>query len=169
MQIQSAGDLPQCVRVLYSSQLFQAHVFTCGVTKLTNVLETPSRSTKREHVVEGHQCQVLTSVSLRASIGSVGLRPHLCLTIEKTFCMFNTLFDETWRWCGQYLSWPSASECPLERHAPLYLQTLQDSSGVPDLFLSRQVSLYIRPIEHLFAILRTRRCVVIGISCVKFP
>ena len=35
----------------------------------------------------------------------------------------------------------------------LYLQNLQDSSSVPGLLLSRQVSLYLRPVEHLFAIL----------------
>ena len=34
----------------------------------------------------------------------------------------------------------------------------------------RQVSMYLRPAKYLFAILeRTRRCVVIGISCVRFP
>ena len=35
----------------------------------------------------------------------------------------------------------------------LCLQTLQNSSGVPGLLLSRQVSLYVRPQMHLFAIL----------------
>ena len=41
----------------------------------------------------------------------------------------------------------------LGRQVSLYLQTLQDSSGVPGVLLSRQVSLCIRPAKHLFAIL----------------
>ena len=36
---------------------------------------------------------------------------------------------------------------------PWSVQNLQESSGVPGLLLSRQVSLYLRPAEHLFAIL----------------
>ena len=41
----------------------------------------------------------------------------------------------------------------LERQVSLYLQILQDSSGVLGLLLSRQVSLYLRPAMHLCAII----------------
>ena len=42
----------------------------------------------------------------------------------------------------------------LERQVSLYLPNLQDSSGVPGLLLSRQVSLYRGPEMHLFAFLQ---------------
>ena len=41
----------------------------------------------------------------------------------------------------------------LGRQVSLYVPNLQDSSGVPGLLLSRQVSLYLRPEMHLSAIL----------------
>ena len=42
----------------------------------------------------------------------------------------------------------------LERQVSLYFPNIQDSSGVPGLLLSRQVSLYLRPEVHLFAIIK---------------
>ena len=41
----------------------------------------------------------------------------------------------------------------LGRQVALYLPNLQESLGVPGILLSRQVSLYLRPEMHLFAIL----------------
>ena len=41
----------------------------------------------------------------------------------------------------------------LGRRISLYIPNLQGNPGVPGIFLSRQVSLYLRPEMHLFAIL----------------
>ena len=42
----------------------------------------------------------------------LGLRPYLCLTIEKTFFMRGTPSSDFWRLCGQISSLPSVSEFP---------------------------------------------------------
>ena len=44
----------------------------------------------------------------RSSRSFAELRPHLCLTIEKTFSMWSAQSGDIWKWCGQIL--PSVSE-----------------------------------------------------------
>ena len=77
----------------------------------------------------------------RSFIWSVGLRPYLSLTIEKTPspCAGHNLMkyaDCVAKFCHclRFLSF-------LERRVSSYLLNLQDNSGVPGLLRSRQVSL----------------------------
>ena len=95
------------------------------------------------------------------------LRPYLCLTIEKTFSMCSTLFVDTWRLCGQILSLPSVSEFSWSDECTYWIfREIQ----VFTVFSCRDEfpRTYIQNCIFLPS-LRTRRCVSIEFSCVRFP
>ena len=54
----------------------------------------------------------MAAFTSKSFILSFGLRPYLCLTIEKTFFMCGTQSVDIWRLCGQDLSSPSVSQFP---------------------------------------------------------
>ena len=89
----------------------------------------------------------------RFSILSLGLRPCLCLTIEKkpSPCAVHSLYIK--RKCVHKFVLCLRCLSFLKRRVSSYCLNLQRNSGVPGLLLSRRVSSYLHPELHLFAIL----------------
>ena len=88
---------------------------------------------------------------------SLGLRPYLCLTIEKTFSVCDTQSVDIWRLCGPILSLPLVPEFP----EATSLLVLFESSGKFRCSWSSSVATSLLVLSNCIFLprLRTRRCV----------
>ena len=84
-----------------------------------------------------HKYTHMAAFTSRFFTWSLGLRPYLCLTLEKTLSMCGTQSVDLWRLCGRILSSPTVSEFPKATSFPVRIES---SWKFRCLLLSRWVS-----------------------------